>query len=273
MPWWLAPAVAWALVAPAVLVSPMAPRLAALPPEAAGTTSSPTEVLDAAMSAAAHQSSVSWTTKVNFQHPAQVGTKSVYIGPDGATQAETERDANSSLRDNFLYSSGRLYVNASSAGLLAAAGFRPTAARQEAGKWLATGAASVTAREEFPQMLHSFTLSSVWSSWFLLGATLRMLPSTTVDGRAVARVEEMAHTPAGTVTEMVYIGTGHLPLRVTTAVPGRYPQHTIIDYSGWGRVRPVTTPTRFAPIQAAWLDASWPGRSAPRVPEPMPAPH
>ena len=146
-------------------------------------TASPAQVLASAIFAAAGQRALDWRQTVT--EGVDSYTQMTQAGRRDGTSAITVRVGKVVLRLNWALIGKTVYFTGNANALSGALGFTPTAAKQEAGKWISVTAA---AGDLFSELSSYLTVSSITTSLDLVGE-MTFLPATTVRGQAVLGIQ------------------------------------------------------------------------------------
>jgi len=163
------------------------------------------------------------------------------------------------------------YVMGDEVGLRAALYFNPTAASQEAGRWVALASAASSPQSErqlYSAVSAGLTMPSVIAAMDLPG-TLSLLPPGKVDGRPAVGVRVSVPQPTGTSAsgatpgatgtpsgpaisqELLFVRTSGLPLPEKVVFTAPHVTSTAF-FGPWGRAPAAQVPPGAVPFDGAW---------------------
>ncbi|MGO9661289.1 MAG: hypothetical protein ACLP7F_23410 [Acidimicrobiales bacterium] len=212
-------------------------------------TASPAQVLASAIFAAAGQRALDWRQTVT--EGVDSYTQMTQAGRRDGTSAITVRVGKVVLRLNWALIGKTVYFTGNANALSGALGFTPSAAKQEAGKWISVTAA---AGDLFSELSSYLTVSSITTSLDLVGE-MTLLPATTVRGQAVLGIQGIRLSEEEKVTETIYVRATGAPLPVELRQTGQ--GATGYTYFGpWGQPPRAKAPQGALKLSKTWLASS-----------------
>ncbi|MGH9105668.1 MAG: hypothetical protein ACRDZX_07505, partial [Acidimicrobiales bacterium] len=206
------------------------------------------QLVAAAISAANSERAVTWrgSERAGGQSVVEVAR----AGRGDGTETLDAHLAGEHLSVQVVLVGGTAYVRSDELGLALVVGLNPTAAKQEAGKWIAVPQSAGTL---YTSLANGLTVSSATSILDMVGS-LSVAPGPTVHGQRVLAVTEVHHSGLTSVTNTAYIRARGVPLpvEVVQRTTGTQNLAQRVVFSAWGRL-PVSKP----PQGAVAFKPSW----------------
>jgi len=239
--------IAPALVSAAVCGSLLAGAAQALTATAAsGTTTtavppSPNQIAALSFRAAQAQTAVKW----NVRETSQGATVTVQAdsGRQTGLRTETIREELTVGSISEILDNSKMYIKGDSFGLRAIANFTPSAATQQAGRWISID----QTQPAYASLSPGLTVSSLFPQLALSG-TMTMTRST-VGGQAIFAI---TGTTATKTTETLYVRMHGIPLPVELTNINNGADATV-TFSHWGQRPVVVVPAHAVPLIATWV--------------------
>jgi len=236
----------------------------------------PRQLFASAIAAAKTESAVHWVSHVRSRsYSISLVTTA---GMADGTQSMTVRSGSQTGHVSAILIGPVAYVLGDEVGLRAVLYFSPTAASQEAGRWLVLASAATgpqSERQLYDEVSSGLTISSIIAAIDLNG-TSSLVPGGSVGGRAVLGVRVSVPAAAGTSTtagtpgttavagaagapasspsptqEVLYLRASGLPLPVKVVLTSPHVTSTVV-FGPWGHAPDAQVPVAAVPFQVAW---------------------